>query len=820
MLFIFLFNFYSNAQQSKVPLITILTQLEKTGNYQFTYANDVIDGVFVLPPPISLTFKEKIAFLKKKSGLDFEFIDNTFIAIKRSNKLISICGYVLDKETGMPLEAVAILGSKEQVITDAYGYFKMEALVSEDIEIRYLGFIPINIAANAVSIGVCKNIFLEADIESLSEIVLSNIFASGINKVTDGSLNINFSNFGILPGLIEADVLQTIQTLPGVQSVNETVSDINIRGGTNDQNLILWDGIKMYQTGHFFGLISALNPQITNEATVIKNGTSVDYSDGVSGTIAMKTDKKVNNSFSASIATNFISSDVFADIPTSQNSSLQVAARKAITGFGDTPTYKKYFDRIQQGTEVGNFDNGNASFDFYDTSLRWIYDLSDKDQIKANFIYIDNNLSFLESETVNTVTQSRTSRLEQNTLASGLSYKRAWNDYLTTTLQVSNSEYKLGANNVDVLQANRLTQVNKVEETSTKLNSWLTINDELSLLNGYQFTETAVNNLTGVDNPEFTRFVREVIREHGVYSQLNYTNDRTHIKLGARYNYIKKFNKHIIEPRLSVHYELAEGFSVELLGEFKHQNTMQIINFQNDFFGVEKRRWFLSNNTTRPIIQSKQVSLGLNYARSGWLISADGYFKNVDGINAPTQGFVNQYIFSDAIGSYDVYGIDFLLNKKIDKLSMWLNYSFANNDYTFNSLEEINFPNNLDINHSISFGTSYTMNDFKVSAGLNWRTGIPTTKPIAGNEFSENSINYASANSSNLNEYLRIDASVTYRFNLTNRIKAQAGASVWNASNNNNTISSFYNSDDQGNVSKISKNALELTPNVSFRVLF
>lgn len=63
----------------------------------------------------------------------------------------------------------------------------------------------------------------------------------------------NTAEFGILPGLIEPDILQTVQALPGIKSIDETVSDINVRGGTNDQNLILWNGIKMYQSGHFLG---------------------------------------------------------------------------------------------------------------------------------------------------------------------------------------------------------------------------------------------------------------------------------------------------------------------------------------------------------------------------------------------------------------------------------------------------------------------------------------------------------------------------------------------------------------------------------------
>jgi hypothetical protein len=66
--------------------------------------------------------------------------------------------------------------------------------------------------------------------------------------------------FGILPGLIEPDILQSIQVLTGIESTNESIANINVRGGTNDQNLMLWDNIKMYHSGHFFGARKRTSP--------------------------------------------------------------------------------------------------------------------------------------------------------------------------------------------------------------------------------------------------------------------------------------------------------------------------------------------------------------------------------------------------------------------------------------------------------------------------------------------------------------------------------------------------------------------------------
>ncbi|MBT8310711.1 MAG: TonB-dependent receptor plug domain-containing protein, partial [Flavobacteriaceae bacterium] len=130
-------------------------------------------------------------------------------------------------------------------------------------------------------------------LQVLDEVVITNFLTKGIAKPNDGTTTINPQDFGILPGLIEPDVLQTIQALPGVQSADETVSNLNIRGGSHDENLILWDGIKMYQSGHFFGLISAFNPYLTKDVVVIKNGTSAFYGDGVSSVIDMRSKNEI-----------------------------------------------------------------------------------------------------------------------------------------------------------------------------------------------------------------------------------------------------------------------------------------------------------------------------------------------------------------------------------------------------------------------------------------------------------------------------------------------------------------------------------------------
>ena len=291
------------------------------------------------------------------------------------------------------------------------------------------------------------------------------------------------------------------------------------------------------------------------------------------------------------------------------------------------------------------------------------------------------------------------------------------------------------------------------------------------------------------------------------------------VKAGVRYNYIVDFKKHLIEPRLVFNYKFLKDFNLEFAGELKHQTTSQIINFQNDFLGIEKRRWRLTNEDDVPVIKSQQASVGLSYSKNGWLINAEGYYKQVKGITSQSQGFLDDHIFDQAIGEYQIFGVDVLLNKKIGNFSSWLSYSFGENEYTFEDFDEVNFPSNIDIRHAVSFGTTFSTNRFKIAAGLKWHSGLPVTKPVDGNEVIGTTINFEPSNSGRLKEYFRVDASAMYNFNIAPGIRAHAGVSVWNVLESENIISQFYRING-GNVEEVSQNALGITPNAFLRISF
>ena len=822
-----LFSSLAILAQGKVttPLHEILNALEKEHQVRFNYAEDVIKDVSIKKPDTSLSLEEALKYLAVETGLTFTSLDANIILINRPEGTF-ICGYVKDFERLEPLSAATVQTDGYSTTTNNEGYFQIAIKnPTVEISIRYLGYKTAILPYNLIENKECSDIFLKPNFESLKEIVVSNYLVNGISKINNGSYEINFSNFDILPGLIDSDVLNAVQAFPGIQSTNETVSNINIRGGTHDQNLILWDEIKMYQSGHFFGLISMYNPQITHKVSLRKNGSDVAYTDGVSGTIKMQTTDYLNTKINGTIGVNLTNANGFVDVPIGNKSSLQVAARKSISDFIKTPTYKSFFDRISQNTEVqnntSNIANSDKSFDFYDTSLRWLYKISEKDELRLNFINVYNLLVFNENANVNGEDQSRESKLTQNSIAEGLHYKRIWNSDFQTTFEIYETDYKLRSVNANILESQRFLQENIVSETSVKLKTDYKWNDRFHLLSGYHFVETEVTNLDDVDFPQYRLLVSEVVRTHGVFSEIGYRslNRNTNVNFGLRYNYIGKFKKQIIEPRLSFNQRFLNDFTLEVLGEFKHQNTSQVINFQNDFLGIEKRRWQLSNNEDIPIIRSKQISLGINYKKDGWLFNVEGYYKDVKGITSQSQGFINQYEFSKSNGNYRVNGVDVLFRKAFNNFNSWVSYAYMDNTYLFKAYQEKSFPSNFNVSHTITFGSAYNFKNLKIAAGLNWHTGKPTTDLVEGNEVMNGYLNYADTNMANLKDYMRLDVSALYDFKLGRGVDADIGVSVWNVLDRKNQINEFYQLND-GVVNETIQNSLGITPNAVLRLHF
>ncbi len=818
----------AQAQQTTAkPLRAVLQSIEKKFNVVFTFADELVADVFVTSPSKKSSLENVLISLRQQTGLTFQQLNSRYVIISKPDKTTteSICAYISSSDTGEPIAGATAQNGSEFTVTNDAGYFILPRKQGV-ILIRSLGYESLSLSTSDF-IGDCLPLLMKPSYTTLEEVTVNDVIATGIEEKVDGSVTLRPEILGILPGLPQPDALQTLQYLPSVKSVAEAAADINIRGGTNDQNLVLLDGIKVYQTGHFFGLISGLNPHIMSKVNLTKNGTSAFYGDGTSGTIVIQAQDQVSDKLSGGGGINLLYADGYLNVPLSKKMSIQVAARRSLPSSWQTPTYQQYFNRAFSNTEVANTNNDsltrNQDFYFFDTSVKFLYDITSQDKIRATFFNIANQLEYEEiSQQRASNSEQKISSLEQHSLGSSISYSRLWSERVKTDLEGYISGYSLDAINQNIPINQQLTQNNEVLDLGVRLAALIQIHKNLYLQTGYQFFESGITNSDAVNNPEFSRLIKEVNRTHALFVEGNYSTneERTHVRVGLRSNYYSKFNNFFLEPRLVFNQKLGACFSFEVLGEIKTQTSVQVIDLQNDFLGVEKRRWLMANGKDVPMLKSKQASAGLNFNRSGLLVSADVFYKKVDGIITSSQGFQNQFQDVRSSGNYKINGIDVLINQKIKKTDVWLGYSLAESDYQFPDLVPASFPNNLDIRHSINGGISYRFNQVEISAGANWHSGRPVTNPVADNEIVAGQINYEPPNSARLNNYFRVDLSARWHFYYGDNIRSHAGISLWNVLNRENVLNRYYQINSAGQVAAVQLQGLAFTPNVFVRVDF
>ncbi|MDN3677873.1 TonB-dependent receptor [Flavobacterium paronense] len=830
-MFLFLF-LLAHAQQEKelYPLKVILDEISLTHNIKFNYIDEELIVYQIAPPKSDLSLSAKITYIESKTGLKIKKISANYYSVYNNQKLDKpLCGYLFDNELGLPVEnaTIKVLNNNVVVFSDEKGYFELQLVSPNGIEISHLNFEKRIITPNELYVSGCPKIKLVPIIQKLEEVVTQRYLTTGIYKKNDGTLEIKPRKFGILPGLIEPDVLMTLQQIPGINSVSETASNINVRGGTHDQNLFLWNGIRMFQTGHFFGLISAFNPSLAQTISVTKNGSSAFYDEGVSSVIAISSHSKSIEKTNSSISSNLISAEFYTKIKTSDKANFTLSGRRSLTDFFSSPTYRNYRNKVFQNTVVTNLNNNQTidvktkeKFYFYDLTAQYQQKIGQKNELSIDAIVIKNSL-FLNQYTIDA---SKNSDLGQENLGGTINWKTNWNTNNTSQLYFYSSKYSLVSQNESIQTNQILKQENKVLDLGFQLKNSHQISKTLQFNNGYQFDEIGVTNFDEINSPFFSRNSIKVLRTHSVIAEGVFETEskNTFLKVGLRGNYFDTFKLFLIEPRIQFNQSLSETVRLEIQGEQKSQTLSQVIDLQQDFLGIEKRRWTLANETTNPIQKSNQVSVGFSYKKNNWLITLDNFYKKVTGITTSSQFFQNQFEFVKTTGDYHIFGSEFLVQKNFGKFYSWLSYSYNDNKYFFKSLQPNEFINNFELKHSISWAGIYEWKTIKFALGFKWHTGKPITTPtLTVIDASNPEIIYNSPNNDKLNDFFQLNFSASKNWKINNKISLETNASILNLLNKKNDVNRFYRiNSTNNNVESVDTYALELTPNINIKLSF
>ncbi|WMN06752.1 TonB-dependent receptor [Marivirga arenosa] len=827
---VFILPFTSFAQkQSSISLPALLDSLESKYQVNFSYVDEHVAHL-KLPYPVShQSLDDYLQWIESKTPLKINKLNAQFYTISVRNDQHSdlICLHVFDKQNRASIENCIIIYGKKVFYTDSLGNycFKIRDAEVDNLIIRHLNYESQQLSIKSLNREKVNKIGLQSRNTMLKEVQTKYYLTEGINKKSDGTISINVPNTSLLPGLSEQDVLFSIQKLPGIQSLNERVSDINVRGGSNDQNLLLWEGARMYQTGHFFGLISALNPYLINQVELTKNGTSPLYPGGISSVLNIKMENEINQSFEGAVGLNMLNANSYWKIPLTNKIAINLSARRSIADVLNTPTFDNYFERAFANTEVSQFVQAtdtlrsNQYFNFHDYSAKLLYDINSRDKLRVSYLNMYNTISYEESALNNGIIDSKTSELSQQNWIASAELNRKWSQQLNTKIHLSASSYDLNSINYDIPNDQILRQQNEVLDLNLTLMNSQKLKTGLQYDYGYQFNEVGVLNFDEINKPAFSRNVKEVLQTHSIINDIRWSffQGKSIAKVGLRMNYFNKFNQYSFEPRLTFNQQLNDAFDIELLAELKTQTTTQIIDFQTDFLAVEKRRWVLVNDQDLPIISSRQISIGGHYRKNGWLISAEGYWKDVKNISSSSQGFQNQYRFIRSSGNYTSKGIDILINKQMDDLNAWLNHSISNTEYNFSEFTPSSFPSNFDVPHAGGMGISYQLQQLEFALGLNYHSGRAFSRIVEGQEVVNDSILYQTVNSYRLPFYMRPDLSIRYTYNLRLNQKLQFAISLWNFINYENIINQYYLLDSDNTIQEIRQQALKFTPNLSIQ---
>lgn len=847
---LFLISFLYSFSQEKhdlvfnnVQLETALKKVEQVFEVKFSFESEIINNQYFSFNQ-KATLEDVLNAIKEQTNISYQKISERYYILQKT-LFSTICGYVMKENSSEFIENVSIINIKNRIgtTTDKQGYFQLELSDGENIEINYLGYKTKVLSKAFFENKECIILYLEEEAFNLDEVIINEYLTSGIAKKKDGSIVLKPNRLGILPGLIEPDILQSIQLIPGIKSPNETASELYIRGGTPDQNLILFDGIKMYYSGHFFGMISAFNPYIVKDINFYKGGAKARFGNRISGVIDISTSDLPSDKVNGGFGFNLTHADAYLKTKINDKLGIVISARRSITDGVNTATFDKFSKKVFQNTKISN---GNKIFEedvvetvkdifyFNDYYAKLIYNPTDKDEISFSNISVKNKLEY--EFLIEEFDERSNDKLNIDNQGLKFHWKHNYKNNFSHHFKAYYSKFNLNYTGenlyLDDIQ-NKTTKKNTVKDLNISFQTNWSISDHKSLNFGYQFSNNMVGYTLGYENvffqnDAFNDVVSDTNNTHTLYTEYEYNDkQKWYINLGLRTNHYSLLDEIHFEPRIQVERKVNSNFRLNFSAEQNRQSLSKIIEFNTQNFGLENQIWVLANNEDKSILKSHQITSGINYQKNGWNIDLEGYIKKIKGLTSLTNGFTNN-TNNYSEGESNIAGLDLLIKKKINNYRTFLSYSLTQNKSKFETINNGNlFRGNQDISNSFSWSHSYKLNDFDFSLGWTIRTGIPYTNADGlVTEDQVTSINYEKVNAKRLPNYHRLDFSTYYKFLFTDNEKwrGKIGFSLLNIYNKKNILNRNYDIrfDENGEevLQILDKYSLGVTPNFVFRLEF
>ena len=743
----------------------------------------------------------------------------------------SITGRVTDQNSGesLPSATVKIRNTNLSANTNTDGNFTIFDVPSDTcvVEVSYSGYQKDYFRLNASKINAPLVLTLYKALNTLNEVTIlgkkSGVMNTDTKKV--GVLQLSPANLDKLPSLGEKDIMRAFQLMPGVGGTNESSSGAYVRGGTPDQNLVVFDGFTIYQVDHLYGFFSAFNANAVKDVQLYKGGFSSMYGGRLSSVTEINGKDGNKNETNFGVDLSLLSINAFMETPVDSNSTLLLAFRRSYQG----PLYNKIFSQFNTSTTRGGPGGGGPgggggfgeqttpASHFYDADIRYTYHLSKTNSLAWSFYSgtdkTDNsralNLpSFLSSGTDNI---NITDYTKYGNLGTSVKWFSQWDKHLHSNTYITYSSYfndrdrstsgTRTDNNGDAVSFDSGTnETNNLKDVGVKSEWEWERSSQVKLLFG-GFANHQLINYNYIQNDTST-----LISQHntaflgGGYAELELDpNSKLHIQPGVRNTWFQPTGKLYFEPRLSASYVLNDNFTLKAAtGQF-YQYMNEVT--REDVVNGNRNFWVLSNNSNIPVGMSRHYMGGVSYENDNFLIDVEGYYKTLSGL---TQYTIRQTGFSPGNTAnsieQDFYagtgrdeGIEVLLQKKLGRYTGWISYTLANAENKFSIYGNNYYPADQDIRHEFKSINMYHYYRWNFSAVFIFSTGHPYTAPLTtytvttsdGN--TATSYNVSGKNALRLPDYHRLDLSATYDLIKINGNKiGSIGLSLFNVYNHTN----------------------------------
>ncbi len=676
------------------------------------------------------------------------FIVLPFLLI--AQKKYTISGYIKDARNGETLigATVALKNNAKGISSNQFGFFSI-TLTEGKYELvgSYVGFQPLSIP---IKLDSDKNINFDlSPREALTEVIVSsNKRDANVKNAQMGKFVLPIEQIKAIPAFLgEADLLKTIQLLPGVRNAGEGSAGIYVRGGGPDQNLIMLDDAIVYNTGHLFGFFSIFNSDAIKNVSLIKGGMPPQYGGRLSSVldVAMKegNDKKLQVDGGIGL----IASRVSIQGPIKKNkSSFIISARRT------------YIDGLTKPFVSKNSQFGGSGYYFYDLNAKMNYRFSEKDRLYISGYVGRDVFDFVNGQ------RSLKVNIPWGNATGTIRWNHVFNKRLfgNTTAIFNNYNFTFQAlqNSLNIKLASGIRDFSLKQDfdlypfTGHKVKFG-------GLYTLHRFTPSVVSG--GQDSVIFKPLnpQSKYAHEAALYIQDDWeVSDKVKINFGLRYSGFQQIGPYKIyqtdkdgnrldstvysngqsvrkygglEPRFTLRYAITDETSIKA----SITKNFQFIHLvSNSGTTLPTDLWVPSTYKVKPQI-SWQYSAGLfkNFKENMYETSVEVYYKNMQNQIEYQEGYTPNTL-EDTENSFTFgrgwsYGSEFFINKTKGRLTGWIGYTLS---WTWRQFSQLNggekFPSKYDRRNDISVVGIYELNKrWKLSSTFVFGTGNAATLP-------------------------------------------------------------------------------------------